>query len=133
MVTIDSDLKTRAKEVGINISAFLNEMLETRLNQNRKMDVDITLARVRLKQYESEMAAAQIKVNQYQTMVSEYEANQMKNKIQEIERQKEEEAKKITCMVCQVAKPSGFKMHKTSSGGVVCNACFLAGNDPSKL
>lgn len=102
-LTVDSDLLTRAKRLGINISGELNEFLRlklARINNNPKK-IDLILEKKQLKKVEKQLEILKIEQKSILDTIKIVEKDIEKKELKKLEEEKKKIEEQKTCAICK--------------------------------
>jgi len=132
-ISIDPFIYEDAKNNHINISQTTQEALQTKLAilKDDINGINIGILKNKLDKWRKKSIEAQKKVSNYQNKLDQIDKIQKDKEAKELENQKKQLENQNKCIVCKTIIDND-KFTKVNSGNIMCNNCFLNGNDPTK-
>ena len=121
MISLDADLKQRAKQNGVNISEICNNALTAALSVKTE-GFDLGIAKLKEKEVTDQIIKLNAELNSIKTGIQQHEENQRRQEMADLEKQKEEAEKAKYCANCGQLLTN--KSHPFPAG-TVCNGCFM--------
>lgn len=124
-ITVDSDVIEQVRQLRINMSATINEYLESLL---RKYDEDvdginIRLERIRLEKITKKLNHWQNQFHTTKAKIEKYEEVKKEKEEERLEKQKEEIENQKRCSNCKEIKAEIVKMHEFGKLQI-CDSCY---------
>lgn len=128
-ISLNTELKRKVKQYGINLSEFCEKNLENFLNikENNPNTKNLSIFRAELAQNEKKLNEFQAKVNQLREQIKFIEEENEENNIQKEKKEAEAFANAKKCLLCGNIVAEGSHFIGFSKGKVHKN-CYLEAN-----
>jgi len=120
-ISIDDELRQKAKRQGINLSDLMHNALVAALSYKTE-GIDLGIAKIKEKELVEQAAEIDTKLKLIRDQIQQHEENQRRQEMADLEKQKEEAEKAKYCANC--GQLLSNKSHPFPAG-TVCNGCFM--------